>query len=159
MIYDLESDEIHKADKFAQLYFKDISKLFGLSNTGYNMLMLMSKSIGLGNTNSIDMTTRRKKEFAAAMGCTVRQINNQLKVMVDNDVAKITDPDVYRNRYTINPDIIFSGNEYQKVRILMEYSNGERKLKSFSSEEALGRFIRDEEEAAQLAKERNNNGK
>ena len=149
MIVDQDTGEI-LGGKFAKMFFRDIGKLFGLSAIGYGVLMLMAKNIGLGNVSSINMNPRRKKEYAEILGCSVRQINNQLKVMTDNNVAKITEPDEYPNRYTINPDIIFSGNDYQRVKVLIEYSGGERSLKVFSDIEQAREYLNSNEEKVEL---------
>ena len=141
MIYDGETGEIIK-DKFAQLYFKDIEKLFRLTTKEKDLLFLMVKSIGLGNKSSLNMTPKRKKEFAKKIGVTTsNSISNMLRSMEGKDIIKRTEPEEYPNRYTVNPSILFSGNEYQRVKILIEYSKGGRKLKSFSSEDSLIRYL------------------
>ena len=142
MIYDEDTGEVIK-DKFAQLYFKDIEKLFRLTTKEKDLLFLMSKSIGLGNKNSLNMTPKRKKEFAKKIGVTTsNSISNMLRSMEGKDILKRTEPEEYPNRYTINPDIVFSGNEHQRVKILIEYSEGKRKLKSFSSEDSLIKYLK-----------------
>jgi len=141
MIYDEDAGEIVK-DKFAQLYFKDISRLYDLTSVGYSLLFKMAKHIGLGNVNSINMHSRRKNEFAREIGCSVRQINNVLKQFEEKDIAKRLEPEEYPNKYTINPEILFSGNDYQRTKIMIEYSGGKRKVRAFANEEQLLEYLR-----------------
>jgi len=141
MLLDLNTGEIIK-DKYAQLYFKDLKKLFSLTTKQTQLLFLMARQIGLGNSGSINMTPKRKKEFAKELGVsTTNSISNMLRALERADVAKRLDPEEYPNRYTLNPEIIFSGNEYQRAKILIEYSDGERRVKAFPNEEALKKYL------------------
>ena len=140
MLYDEGTGEIVR-EKFAQLYFRDISRLYDLTSIGYSLLFKMAKHIGLGNVNSINMYPKRKNEFAREIGCSVRQINNVLKQFEEKDIARRLEPDEYPSKYTINPEILFSGNDYQRAKIMIEYSGGERKVKAFANEEQLLKYL------------------
>ena len=140
---DMETGEVLK-DKFAQMYFKDIEKLFSLSSTDMHILLLMVKSIGLGNCQTIEMTPKRKKEFAKKIGLkNYRNVSSSLTSMCKSGIIKKRNQEeMFDFFYTINPDIFFSGNEYQRVKVLIDYSEGSRKLKAFKNEEDLTSFLK-----------------
>lgn len=142
MIYDEDAGEILK-DKFAQLYFKDIAKLFELNGTELKVLFLMTKAIGLGNAGSIKMHPKRKKEFAKQLGLkNYIQITNALYALIKAGVIRKVDPEnKYDFEYIINPEILFSGNDYQRAKILVEYSGGSRKIKAFADEHSLAKYL------------------
>ena len=142
MIFNEETGEILN-DKFAKLYFDDIEKLFGLSGTDINVLLLMSKVIGMSSNQTVNMTPKRKKEFAKKLGLkTHQQVTNSLNKLVGSGVIKKKEPNErFDYNYILNPDIIFSGNDYQRVKVMIEYTNGERKVRAFSNEEQLMKYL------------------
>jgi len=138
MIIDIDSGEIIKS-KFTKLYFNDISKLFGLNETDIKILLLMVKSIGLGNTSMIDMHPKRKKEYAKQINKTTRSVDNALKNLKLSGIIKKLEPE--SRVYMVNPDIIFSGNDYQRAKVIIDYSSGSRKVKAFANEDEAVKYL------------------
>ena len=136
MVLDVETGEV-VGDKFAKLFFADIGKLFGLSGTEYSILMIMVKSIGLGNKSSLVMSPARKKEVARQLNLKRhQQVTNALHKMEAHGVVKKAHPnDRYDYEYIVSPEILFSGNDYQRVKVLIDYSSGERKVIAFKVHE------------------------
>ena len=95
-----------------------------------NILLLMVKSISLGNSNSLHMSPKRKKQYAEILHLnTYRSITNALSNMCKANIIKKVRPDErFDSEYQINPEILFSGNDYQRARIIIEYSSGKRNI-------------------------------
>lgn len=137
MVVDLETGEVI-GGKFAKLFFGDIEKLFSLTHKQRDLLFLMVKSIGLGNVNHLIMTPKRKKEYAKIIGVTTsNSISNMLRGMEQMDVVQRLDKEEEPNKFTINPYLLFSGNDYQRAKIIIEYTKEGRKVKAFKNAEAV----------------------
>jgi hypothetical protein len=76
------------------------------------------------------MPPKKKKEFASELGLKSHlQITNSLRKMVYADILKKNNPDDrFDYNYQINPHILFKGNDYQRAKIIIEYSSGKRKV-------------------------------
>ena len=128
--------------KFMKMFFSDISRLYGLNGTAKDVLFEMGRTIGLGNVNHLNMTPARKKAFAKKLGfSTYRTIDKALRELKLAGVVKILDPEEYPNQYTIDPQIMYSGNDYQWANILIEYSGGKRNIKTFPNQDALDNWL------------------
>jgi hypothetical protein len=115
--------------KQRQLFFDDIEKLFCLTGGERALLDLMAKSLSLGNKNSLNMTPKRKKEYAEKIGLkNYRSITNMLKSMEGKHIIKRIEPEEYPNQYTVNPELLFKGNEFKQVKMIMTYNKSGRKL-------------------------------
>jgi hypothetical protein len=133
VVVDSETGEI-VGDRFAKLFFDDIEKLFILTGTERALLDLMIKDCRLGGYNSINMTPKRKKQYAEALGLkTYRSITNMLNSMCLKDVIKDKrNPEDHPYIYQINPHIIFKGNDYQRAKIIIDYTDGKRNVRAVS---------------------------
>lgn len=132
-------------DKFAQMYFKDITLLFNLTIKENSLLLLMVKSIGLGNKSSIVMSPAKKKIFMKELGIsTTNSISNMLRSLESKNIAKRLEPEGSPYTFTINPDLLFAGNDYQRVKIMIDYSNGKRNLRAFKNEDELLQYLHEE---------------
>jgi len=129
MIINEETGEI-VLKNFVKVFFDDIERLFSLTGSERALLDLMIKSVSLGNRNSLNMTPKRKKEYAKKIGLkTYRSITNMLKSMENKNIIKRLDPEEYPNEYTINPELMFKGNEFNQVKMILTYTDSGRKLK------------------------------
>ena len=135
MIIEEETGEI-VLKNFVKVFFDDIEKLFSLTGSERALLDLMIRSISLSNKNSINMTPKRKKEYASKIGLkTYRSITNMLKNMELKNVIKRLDPEDYPSEFTINPELMFKGNEFNQVKMIITYSEGKRKVKVVTGHE------------------------
>jgi len=136
MVIDEETGEVI-GDKFAKLFFDDIGKLFTLTETEGKLFILMVKNCKLGGSNAINMSPKRKKEFAEILNLkTHRTITELLKRMCGKNVLKdLRDEEEHPYLYQINPEIVFKGNDYQRARIIIEYTDGKRKVKVEKNEQ------------------------
>ncbi len=133
MIVENKTGEIILKD-FVKIFFDDIEKLFSLTGSERALLDLMIKSISLSNRNSINMTPKRKKEYASKIGLkTYRSVTNMLKNMELKDVIKRLEPDEYPSQFTINPELLFKGNEFNQVKMILTYSDGKKDIKVVTS--------------------------
>ncbi len=147
MTIDIETGE-HLGGKFAKMYFKDMQLLLGLSGTDIRVLMLMVKAIGLGHKTEIQMTPKRKKEYASQLGLKSHlQITNALKKLSLSGVVKKTNPnDRFDPRFMVNPEIFFAGSDYQFATVIIQYSSGVREVKSFSNDDAANKYLEDKKQ-------------
>ncbi len=129
MVVDTETGEVMNS-RFAKLFFDDISLLYGLSGTQMSVFVLMVKSVPLGTTNSIMMTPKRKKQFAQSLGMkTHQQVTNSLNALVSHGVIKKVNPgERFDYEFMVNPLLSFGGNDYQRAKIIIDYTDGERNV-------------------------------
>jgi hypothetical protein len=128
MIKDSYTGEIID-NKFAKLFFDDIEKLFTLTGMERAILDMMIRDCKLGGSNSINMPPKRKRAYAERLGLkTYRSVTNALNNMCHKDVIKDKRTDDVPYLFQINPHILFKGNDYQRARIIIEYSSGKRKV-------------------------------
>ena len=135
MIIEKDTGEI-VLKNFVKVFFDDIEKLFSLTGSERALLDLMCRTVSLSNKNSINLTPKRKKEYASQIGLkTYRSVTNMLKHMELKNVIKRLDPEDYPNRFTINPELIFKGNEFNQVKMIITYSDGKRTLKVMTGQD------------------------
>ena len=150
MVIDLETGEI-VGDKFAKLFFDDLGKLFSMSNTELKLFMLMVRDSKLGGQNIINMSPKRKKQYAEEL-CIKnhRSITELLRRMVSKDILKdLRDPEEAPYKYQINPMIMFKGNDYQRAKLIISYSEGKRRVRVFASVDEVAMFLNKETEGVQ----------
>jgi hypothetical protein len=128
-IIDTDTGEIID-NKFAKLFFSDIEKLFGLNRTELNVFLLMAKMSKIGGSNSINLTPEKKKIIFSKLGLKSHiQVTNAIRSLIIADIVKKVNPrDRFDFLYQINPHILFKGNDYQRAKIIIEYSSGKRKV-------------------------------
>ncbi len=142
MVVDTDTGETIGGN-FMKVFFGDIQKLFGLSGTEIQVLLLMEKSLGLGHVTELQMTPARKKKYAKELGMkSHQQITNALRNLTTAGVIRKKEPgERFDYRYLVNPEIMFSGNDYQRAKIIIEYSSGERDVKVFRNAEEAERYF------------------
>jgi hypothetical protein len=147
MIIDIDTAEVLN-DKYAKLFFGSIGDLYGLSGRQLSVLMMMVRAIGLGNKNSITMLPSRKKQFAAELGLkSHQQVTNILNTLVSHGVIRKMKPDErFDYEFVINPYIFFSGNDYQRAKVIVDFENGKRNVKAFKNSEEASRWLLEQKE-------------
>jgi len=141
MLY-IENDGEIKKDKFMKVFFDKLSMLYGLSSGSKDLFLLMAKSIGLGNKNSLIMSPKRKKEYASTFEYkTYRTVDKHLKELELASVIRRLDPEDEPNKYTLNPNLVFSGNDYQRAKILVEFEKIDGEIKVFKNDIELNEYL------------------
>ncbi len=123
-----------ESDKFCKMFFDDIGKLFKLSSAQKDLLFIMLRDCKYGN--EINMLPKRKKLYVSELNLTSQNSLNGIlkKIELSGCIKK---DEEYPTKYIINPDIFFKGNDYQRTRVLISYSNGERKVKVLTPKDSI----------------------
>ena len=128
--------------KFAKFFLDDISKLFSLTGSERALLDLMIRDSVIGVNNTIQMNPARKKKYAGEIGLkTYRTISNMINSMILKNILKDLRTEDVPHKIQINPEILFKGNDYQRAKIIVEYSDGERNVKAFRNAEEAERYF------------------
>ncbi len=141
MVVDTDTGEI-VGDRFAKMFFEDMESLFKLTGTERALFDCMIRDSKLGGKNIINMTPKIKKRIAKEIGLsTYRTISNCLISMGHKSVIQDKRSDTHPYTWAINPNLFFKGNDYQRARILIEYSGGERNVRAFPNAEAVATYM------------------
>jgi hypothetical protein len=129
MVVDADTGE-EIGNRFAKLFFADMEKLFELTSMESKLFFLMVRDSKIGGSNTFSMPPKRKRAYADALGLkTYRSITEMLKRMCMKDVIRDKrHPEEHPYLYQINPELVFKGTDYQRAKILVDYSGGQRKV-------------------------------
>ena len=113
------------SNKFAKMFFEDIGRLFDLTSMQKNLLFIMARDALY--SNRINMTPARKKGYVAELGYkSQNSLNSGLKALEVANVVKREEDGA--TAYLINPEIMFKGNDYQRSKIIIKYTDGKRHI-------------------------------
>lgn len=150
MVVDAGTGEV-VGGKFAKMFFDDISSLFGLTGTERAILDCMVRDSKLGGSNVINMTPKKKKEIAKEIGLkTYRSVSNCLISMAKYGVIKDNRQDDVPYKWMLNPNIFFKGNDYQRAKLLIEYSSGKRNVMVFKDSDDANIYFAEQESAKEV---------
>jgi len=135
MLMDIKNDEIIE-NKFAKLFFSDIQRLYGLSGQELHLLFYLIKDCRY--ENKLNLTPKKKKVIAKDFNFKSHlSITNLIHKLINKDILKKeVEDDRFDYRYLINPHILFKGNDYQRAKIIIQYSKGEREVIVVKSKDA-----------------------
>lgn len=130
---EIDESYITEQPKFVKFFIdNNDNKLLNLSGQELHLLLMLVKECKYGNT--INLTPKKKKIIAKEFGYKSHlPVTNLLHKLVNKDVIKKVDKDdKFDYNFIINPNLMFKGNDYQRAKIIIEYSSGERNVKVMS---------------------------
>ena len=144
MVIDKDSGEI-VGQRFAKMFVEDIGALLSLRGSDINVLLEIVRRLSYMSGNTINLSPKIKKDIASKLGLKNHiSITNSLHRLCDNGaISKNEKHDRWDYRYTVNPELFFSGNDYQRAKIIIEYSKGGRTVKAFPNSEEAEKWLHD----------------
>lgn len=104
---------------FVKLMVDDICSLFSLTKEQTNLFYLMVRDCLYGNR--INMTPARKKVYVDEMQIkSQKSLNNMLRAIELSGIA--AREECGSTAYLINPNLVFKGNDYQQIKMIITYN-------------------------------------
>ena len=140
MVVDIDTGEII-GDKHAKMFFEEIAKLFSLKGKELQLFIYLVKEAKY--KNKLTLKPSKKKEIAKMFGFKSHlSVTNLLHGLMSKDVVRKVDPnDKADYDYVINPYLYFKGNDYQRAKVLMDWEDGKRNIRVFSSTSELREYL------------------
>lgn len=107
-----------RAERFMQVYIKDISSLYSLNETHLKVLMELW-SLSKFNTNEVFLSKTRKDDIAKRIKKSLSGVNNSISQLCKRGLLLRR----ARQEYILNPKIFFKGEQIKRGKVIEVFTS------------------------------------